>query len=396
MIASRKMKEGYLFLSDEPLVEGPLSTSAPICLGCSSPLREEDDGELYTCSMCSWPLCSFECSMSYVHQKECSILARDTNKIGVPYTIDETPRYDIIFVLRCLLLRTLNPDFWNVLLSMASHAKTWEKSKESHHNATVRYLSEVCKIDYDIDTLHQVRGAIVTNGIEIRSSKGSKIRALYPRIRLLNHSCIPNVHLSCTKQGIMEARAAVNIENGEILYICYTGTTEPLWSRQACCRSIYNFECGCERCKDPTELGTYFSSPKCPCCPGRYLLPKSTRPKSRWQCIRCEMEYEMDDVKQEVEEWSSRLEMNELFGTNSPKHVLSAIIKTEDAFHSKHFMVLQICHKALGVLSKNASLEGLKTRKLIWQKVLEIYNIIEPGLTRRRGENISIFRWCKT
>ena len=368
------------------MVEGPLSTSVPICLGCHIPLIENEDP--FVCPECCWPMCSLKCCDDIQHRKECKILSNDTKKIGVPNSFTDTPRYDIITVLRCLLLRDSNQEAWECLMKMESHAKTRESYREAHHIATVRYLSEVCNIDYDLETIHHIRGAIVTNGIEIRGPKGGKIRAVYPRIRLLNHSCIPNVHLTCSSIGVMEARSAVSIEKGETLLICYTGTVEPLWERQRCAIDVYHFQCRCNRCKDPTEMGTYFSSPKCSECPDRYLLPNINIPIMKWYCMCCEMEYTTSDIRQEIEEWESRIDMNDFFGSRSAKSILNKVLQVENSFHSMHFLVLRVAHKAIGHMLTDFSQEALNAKKTLWTKILSFYDVLEPGLTRRRGETV--------
>ncbi|MCL4137586.1 UNVERIFIED_CONTAM: hypothetical protein GTU68_043275 [Idotea baltica] len=382
MVAVRNLKAGAQILKDEPMVVGPLGTSELLCLACHAPIYDEN---FYKCPCCFWPMCSLDCASAKVHDNECAILSEDENQYGAPTTQGDTPRYDLIMIIRCLLLRTTNPKAWDTLLSMASHGCSEIERKSPHQVAAVRYLTEVCKVDYDADTIHYVRGVVRTNALEIRGPKGTRLRALYPMIRIFNHSCSPNIHLSCDLEGVMEAKTATSVEKGDSLCICYTGTDVPLWERQACLLDIHHFDCLCERCTDPTEMGTMFSSSRCLVCPQEIMKPFICNGCITWKCQKCGAESSAEEIKQEIEEWMFRLQMNELFGTGTPNRISHALAVIELHFHIKHFIWLKAGQAALLKIKYNDSFDAMKLRKYIWEKMLDIYNRIEPGLTRRRG-----------
>ena len=49
-----------------------------------------------------------------------------------------------------------------------------------------------------------------------------------------------------------------------------------------------HFQCDCERCCDPTELGTYLSALKCmKCSVGYYLAQDPLSESSAWKCEAC-------------------------------------------------------------------------------------------------------------
>ena len=41
------------------------------------------------------------------------------------------------------------------------------------------------------------------------------------------------------------------------------------------------------RCTDPTELGTYCSSSRCPTCPGNLIQTSGTKEDGDWTCDGC-------------------------------------------------------------------------------------------------------------
>lgn len=61
----------------------------------------------------------------------------------------------------------------------------------------------------------------------------------------------------------MQCRATIPILKGNQLYTCYTYKLNGTVERQRHLQSGKYFTCHCERCLDPTELGTHFSTLKC-------------------------------------------------------------------------------------------------------------------------------------
>ncbi|KAK7072639.1 hypothetical protein SK128_012616 [Halocaridina rubra] len=380
LIAGRPLKAGHCILKDTPLVVGPLSSSSLLCLGCFSNITKEN---FVKCPQCQWPLCSDDCATSNLHKDECLILARDKKGIGIPKVNEDTPRYDCILLIRCLLLKSTNLQAWEVLLKMASHVEQRMINKEPHHMTTVFYVSQILKVDFEADTVHQIRGAIATNAVEIPSEKGSRVRSLYPRIRLLNHSCAPNVNLTCARNQVMEARTATSVDYGAPLHICYTATTAPIWERQSNLHDSYYFTCTCQRCSDPTELGTYFSYPRCPQCKKLYMQKEETV----WICKECKYEQCSSAVQENVMEAIDKF--NESFNGSSYEKVVSVLDQAEKTYHPTHYVWMRVAQRALyKTLSHKQSLDILKLRRDIWIRLLPLYETFEPGLTRRRGMSL--------
>lgn len=68
-------------------------------------------------------------------------------------------------------------------------------------------------------------------------------------------------------------RTTVNVKEGEQLYTTYTYVLSGTRARRDLLNEGKFFECSCERCSDPTELGTHFSSILCRKCKGGIIVP---------------------------------------------------------------------------------------------------------------------------
>lgn len=64
----------------------------------------------------------------------------------------------------------------------------------------------------------------------------------------------------------------VDLEPGQQLQHSYSYTLNGTAQRQEHLKTGKYFDCDCKRCKDPTELGTNFSTFKCSKCEDGWLL----------------------------------------------------------------------------------------------------------------------------
>lgn len=71
-------------------------------------------------------------------------------------------------------------------------------------------------------------------------------------------------------------RTTINVKEGQELFTTYTYTLSGTRVRQDHLKKGKFFSCKCERCSDPTELGTHFSSLLCKKCDNGEII--STNP----------------------------------------------------------------------------------------------------------------------
>ena len=374
-----------MLISENPIAIGPRGISNLICLGCHSTISEDN---FERCPGCKWPMCSSTCcdDIKSFHQKEeCKVLSKDTKNIGVPTKLGETPRYDIILVLRCVLLYYTNYKSWKLLNSMESH---WVKRKEQadpYHMATVRYLSEVCKMEVDVDVIHHVRGVIISNCYEVKNKDGVSLRGVYPLMGRLNHSCVPNVSMISDDQGKMSILASVNLESDEQLFTTYVETTEPTWERINYTRTVHYFSCKCKRCDDPTEIGTYYSCPKCPHCSEMLEFRLLNNNEEIWICKNCNYNKSNEEEQLKYTKWLSCFE-NWNNSNVSYDEIEFILQKIKSEFHENHVLWVKAAQAALNVLVKDNSERSLHLRNHIWEVVTKLINVFEPGASRRRGK----------
>lgn len=382
MVTSRDVQAGELLLVETPIALGPGATSHLLCLGCHQSITGVD---FPRCPSCWWPLCSSACASSSLHLAECPVLAVDTKRLGQPKGPGSTPRYDIILVLRCLLLRSTDPPAWRRLLDMASHAQRRVQEGEQHHVATTHYIKEVLKVDYDAKDIHHTRDVIITNCFEWMSPSRVSLRGVYPLLGRLNHSCRPNVTVSSDCDGTMYARAATDLRGGDQLHVTYTSTVQPLWERRAYTRQVHYFACDCIRCEDPSELGLHFSSPRCEQCRNQFLEATTWLGEVTWECYWCGAQRREVVIRLEAEQWLTRFESDDTFLNAGPRSVRNILEKVAEAFHPHHHVWVKAAQGAVRALKRDPRMEAVTLRRDLWLRLLHIYNVLEPGLSKRRG-----------
>lgn len=68
-------------------------------------------------------------------------------------------------------------------------------------------------------------------------------------------------------------RTSTKIPKGGELYGSYTPSLLPTMLRREHLLESKHFSCACNRCSDPTELGTHMSSLKCSKCDNGIVVP---------------------------------------------------------------------------------------------------------------------------
>lgn len=99
----------------------------------------------------------------------------------------------------------------------------------------------------------------------------------------------------------MELRACVDIRQGEEISQQYISSTKGTYMRQQTLSEDWFFQCLCDRCRDRTELNTYFSAVKCLNCADGYMLPRDPlKLDSPWDCIYISVN-ENDDFRHVID-----------------------------------------------------------------------------------------------
>ena len=106
-------------------------------------------------------------------------------------------------------------------------------------------------------------------------------------------------------------RAARKIRKGEEVTTSYTLTLQGTSYRRKHLKESKYFDCTCQRCQDPTELGSHFSTILCPdeTCQNGLITPVNPMDyETDWQCNKCQTMMGRDQVARLEKEYEVKVE----------------------------------------------------------------------------------------
>ncbi|XP_037786222.1 SET domain-containing protein SmydA-8-like [Penaeus monodon] len=386
--ASRDILPGEVIFRDSPLVVGPRQVTVPVCLGCFTPV----DGS-YSCTSCGWPLCGPECQMVVLHNPECQLSRNRPVKVQVQKFMEVNQMYECITPLRCLWLKEKAPDKWATLMQMESHLEQRVNTDvhEVNQANVVNFMRQYLRVlSFTDEEIHTVCGIIDVNGFEI---PGPSIIGLYGKACLLEHSCIPNTTRTFDTQLNIIVRAATKISKGEHIQTSYT---DPMWgtaNRQLHLRTTKYFKCVCNRCLDPTELGTDLSSLRCTKCSSGSILPSpSPLSPDAWVCNACEETLNIDEVEDYLK-WTGEkliaLKEGSLQASENFLKETSKKLSVNHYYRSDVKLALAQMYGRSGEESNSniqaLSKDLLQRKEDLCREVLALADIFSPGKSRLRG-----------
>ncbi|XP_060804870.1 SET domain-containing protein SmydA-8 [Amyelois transitella] len=397
LVANKDLESGDLIFTDTPFAVGPKPGNPPLCLGCYNPVENS------LCSRCGWPICGAECEASAAHAGECEVFANAKVRFQpVEDWTASTPQLDCITPLRMLLAKEKDPDRWHRDLEpMETHTEA-RKEKPAWAADQVNiadFLVDHCKLGskYDKDLVQRVCGILEVNSVEIPSRGGFSVRAIYPRLAIAAHSCVPNIVHTIFQEDMVKVRATVPIKSGSALLLCYTHALSPTLVRRQYLLESKFFNCTCARCADPTELGTHLSTLKCTKCDNGVIL--STDPldnEAQWKCTDKNCEFKtsgaaVSKILAVVQAEIDQLDMME----PSPQAIEqreATLKKYKSVFHPRHSLLLNIKHALAQLYGR---VEGysidelpdlmLERKAEFCKLVLQTLDVITPGDSRMRG-----------
>jgi len=397
LVATRDLKPGEMVISETPLVMGPMAVTVPLCLACYKPA----DGK-FSCPKCGWPMCNATCAKSQMHEPECMLTAARGTPLQMPGNCYNKPYpiYEVVTILRSLHLKQTSASKWKKLRELEAHEEARKKNGRYDKDVAtmLRVIREFLKISENIFTTQEILdvcGVLMVNSHELPVTT-IPVQALYANISLLEHSCINNASKHFDGDFRVVVRAAVNIKKGEHISINYS---DPMWgtaSRQIHLGETKYFSCQCPRCRDPTEMGTMFSSIRCPQCTaeqGGYLVSQDlTNPKSDWSCVVCtktQAHSFVDAVSMSIGEEMVVMEKGNIDACQA------FIKKHSQNLHPNHYYLQDIKLALCQMIGQSANGQGheifnLSEKELVYKQkialeLLEVANRISPGISRLRG-----------
>ncbi|XP_050298383.1 SET domain-containing protein SmydA-8-like [Anthonomus grandis grandis] len=401
-VAAKNLKAGEVIFSELPFTYGPKSDSPCLCLGCHAPVDCT-----YLCTKCKWPVCGPDCESVKIHKEnECEIFSKANAQFQpVEDPADTCLQYECITPLRVLLEKERNPKRWEeevaVMESHDSERKTnpiWEFNQQN----VVGYIRGPCKLtEFPEELIHKVCGILEVNAFEARTPSCYTIRCLFPKLAILSHNCISNIHhaVDCVGNGDFNdcrvtVRAAIDIpEKGE-LYSSYTYSLWPTLVRREFLRESKYFDCKCERCGDKTELGTHLSTLKCQRCDNGVIVSSNPLDDTcEWKCTHCDYKTHGRAVRKVFAAIQNEIDQVEYVGGSEGIQQRETIFrKYKSVLHPKNaYMTIlrsaltQLYGKAEGYTLEDLPDIILERKIELCQQLLEVLDVIEPGMSRIRG-----------
>ena len=151
------------------------------------------------------------------------------------------------------------------------------------------------------------------------------------------------------------------------------------------------FQCGCKRCCEPTELGTYSSALKCPKCEKGNVVPTDTKDtNANWSCEACNEKIHPDKIAQvtrAVKDAGDKLDADpkiEEFEKFLKKYA-SVLHPNHVIFIDKKYTLAKMYGRMPGYEASDLSDEQFQRKRQLCQDVLNLMDKIMPGQTRKRG-----------
>ncbi|KAF6204066.1 hypothetical protein GE061_002406 [Apolygus lucorum] len=393
----KSVKAGDELLSEIPFVVGPKTDSPLCCLGCYHYMED-----VTLCEKCRWPVCSPECSKASWHcNYECNVF----KEAGVEYNAESEagPQLESITPLRALVASEKDPDRWKseviCLMDHNSLRKENQEVWEAEGNNVVEFLRSRCKLSerFSEDLIRKICGILEVNSYEILpDTVAVPIRGIYPTASIPSHNCVANTtHSIFPVDFKMVLRATVDLAEGSEVFCSYTSSLDPTMIRRAALRCSKYFECDCDRCKDPTELGSHLSSIKCPSCDNGLILSSDPLdPEAIWKCTHCDRTLQGQLVQRlylKIQNEVAELEYMDV----SPGKLESAekvLRNYKSSLHPRHafnqsiyLMLSQLYGRAEGYTMDMLPDIILEWKAELGQFILDALAIVEPGITRMRG-----------
>ena len=238
-------------------------------------------------------------------------------------------------------------------------------------------------------TMQQIHGIIETNAMYL--SEYNEVSGLFTLGCLIEHNCISNCHFAFDKSNgfKLTVRAARDIMNGEHITSTYSNILWGTQLRRYQLKEMKYFVCNCERCLDPSELGTNFSTLRClgseemP-CNGLQMALNPLSDESEWACNKCPIKVKNEQVQQITNQMGEEID-HIISKTPSVSAIESLIEKLSTFLHPNHYHMFGLKHSLIQLYGnhKESNIKNLKTEILnkkiqFCDELFGIVNILDP------------------
>ncbi|XP_035701318.1 SET domain-containing protein SmydA-8 isoform X2 [Folsomia candida] len=343
-------------------------------------------------------------------RNECAVFssAGITPPLQPPY--DFIHPAELIKVLRAVLIskgRTAeDAATWGAMTKLESHMKQREAIPKVRFMSTLtkNFIRGACHVgDVPEEQIDLILGIIDVNAFRhtlhpnnplrmeaVKANKDVDKNAtfLYPKGSMAAHGCRRTVRWETLPSGTLEMYVTEDTPALSLLTHPYVDLMKGTPERRRLLRDQFYFDCSCPRCSDRTELGTHFSTLKCPTCFEGNLLPDyPLHYKSPWTCASCHAtkpsHFERNVVRGMQAEMKSVLE--QCSGNNLA--VVAGLAKLLGKYrgkicHPNHFAVVDVEYHLVRrmALMRKPTVDLLLEMKKLIHKYLDIAVVFYPGI----------------
>lgn len=390
-VANRDIAAGELIMREKALIIGPRHRGAPICLGCHG-----KPSPYNTCSKCKYPLCSLECESSALHQAECAYL----EKAPCPPITDLSamnPAYECIMPLRCLLLK--DPKMRKQIDSLQSHVDDIRRSPldADINKNIIQFLKGEIKWSGSEAEIYKMAGILITNGFEMQHNHNT-VRGVFPSAAMMAHDCVPNAnyyvseftHDGDDQDPTMYVYATSPISKGSSINFTYTGILYTTLPRRQHLQFTKFFPCTCQRCSDPTELGTDFGTLVCdkPDCKGYVESCHPMHALAPWRCRKCHQDFDVNKVKMINEKIFAEISS---IDRTKPEPLEEFLNKHQDLLHPNHRFYFEAKYGLIQRYGNRFPYDKLNRVQLdnkikYCRDLQKLADVFSPGMTTFQGD----------
>ena len=255
---------------------------------------------------------------------------------------------------------------------------------KSCQNFLPRFLKS-CDPTLTDDLIDRAVGLFWVNAFACSNGGG---QAVFPTFSFMSHSCAPNCTHSVFPNKTLALQAKMNISAGTEFTISYISPLQGLIKRRMKLHDKWFFDCSCDRCSDPTELGSFTSALLCQVCavPEAYMVSEASRDATApWKCVKCGLKLPAEEVNKA--ETKVAMESQKL-DTQSLADFEIFLEQVSLSLHPHHYLVILLKRHLVGLYSKELPQlenEKLEQVKHYAEEVEAVYQIIDPGFQKDRG-----------
>ena len=385
LVATRDISPLETVLTDQPSVVGPPAVTAPVCLECLTPLCSVEAG-VVECSLCSAPLCGrAECEGGPNHEAECRLLQGAGTRLHIKDYSATNIFYSAVLPLRMWSTRDRDSMLWAKI--------NFLQEEKEDQLAGARMFTDVADYIHTRLGLTEIRteevlrltGIKAVNAIDL-SQVGVEGTALYGVYPLMNSYCYCNTmyHIDPATK-VMKVRAKTAIKAGEEITTRYVVPSMEQPARLEHIWRVWGFICSCARCQSASELGSFYSGVKCGGCQAGTFLPStSDRLGSDWTCGDCGASTSEENILNILARCRA---IRDRLESQDPAQGEDLLTQLANYLHPNHGLCVEQKAKLVVNYSKLTDKPAavLDRQLQLATDVIQVMDIIDPGLTPRRG-----------